>query len=317
MAGGAFPHAVAAGLPVLGGEDIHVTSGGVRVRGHFWKADGDKPPVLISPGFTEFCEKYSPAAAHFHARGHSVLIIDWPGQGRSGHLATSECGVHIDSFEQYLAAMDALVEAAGLTTGKLIIFGHSMGGHLALRLASRYGGRVASTITLSPMMVPRPRPVWLVRMLAGLLILAGRARHHAPSSKPRRFEDERVFFEKNHLTRCDQGYHQRFSWYEDAPQLWRYGPSVGWVAAAYGSCAATTLNPAFLRSITCPVLALTGGDETIVRKQAFADMLPWLPDCQHHEYDGAKHELLYETEDVRSDLWRRVDQFLDGADPAG
>lgn len=312
MGGGAYPHAVAVGLPILGGDDIHVTSGGVRVRGHFWKADGDKPPVLICPGFTEFCEKHSPAAAHFHARGHDVLIIDWPGQGRSGHLARSDCGVHIDSFEQYLVAMDALVEAAGLSTGQIILFGHSMGGHLALRLASRYGGRVIGTVALSPMMVPRPRPVWLVRALAGLLMLAGRARHDALSSQPRRVEDERVFSASNHLTRCERGYEQRFSWYADSPDLWRYGASVGWVAAAYASCAATTLNPAFLRSVARPVLVLTGSDETIVRKEAFAAMLRWLPDSQQHEYEGAKHELLYETEDVRADLWQRIDSFLDG-----
>ena len=83
MGGGTFKHAVAIGLPVLGGEDVFATSGGLTVRGHFWKSDGDGLPVLICPGFTEFCEKFSPAAAHLHAKGHSVLIIDWPGQGRS------------------------------------------------------------------------------------------------------------------------------------------------------------------------------------------------------------------------------------------
>ena len=311
MGDGAFPHAAAAGLPMLGGDDIHVTSGGVRVRGHFWKADGGGLPVLICPGFGEFCEKYSPTAAHLHSRGHDVLIIDWPGQGRSGHLAASDLAMHIGSFEDHLAAMDALVEAAGLATGRIAILGHSMGGHLALRLASRYGGRVAGTVALSPMMVPRPRPVWLVRMLAGVLVLAGRARHHAPSSPPRRFEDDRLYSPGNRLTRCREGYERQFTWYDDAPELWRAGASVGWVAAAYASCAATTLNPAFLRSVACPVLALTGGDETIVRKQAFAAMLPWLPDAQQHEYEGAKHELLYETEDVRTDLWQRIDSFLD------
>lgn len=310
----AFPHAVAAGLPMLGGEDIHVTVAGVSVRGHFWKADGNRLPVLISPGFTEFCEKYSPVAARLHARGHSVLIIDWPGQGRSGHLAKHEFGVHIDSFAQHLAAMDALVDAAGLNHGKLIIFGHSMGGHLALRLASRYSDRVAGAVAISPMMVPRPRPVWLIRLVARLLILAGRSRHNTPATNPERFQDERVFSQDNHLTRSERGYQQRFSWYEDAPEMWRYGATVGWVAAAYASCAATTLNPAFLRSISCPVLTLTGGDETIVRRQAFEDMLPWLPDRRHHEYDGAKHELLYETDEVRADLWWRVEAFLDEID---
>ena len=305
-----FPAARAAGLPMPGGEDIFVTSGEYDVRGRLWRSDGGRQPVLVCPGFTEFCEKYSEAAAHLHARGHDVLIIDWPGQGRSGHLARQEFGVHIDSFDQYLAAMDRLVEAAGMATGKLIILGHSMGGHLALRLTSRYAGRVDGTIAISPMMVPRPRPVWGVRMLARLLILAGRSRDQAPGSTPRHYQDEREFSAQNHLTRCRNGYAQRFSWYEDAPELWRYGATVGWVAAAYRSCVETTLNPAFLRGIGTPVLALTGTGETIVRWSAFAEMFRWIPACTHHEYDGARHELLYETDDVRADLWQRIDAFL-------
>ena len=186
-----------------------------------------------------------------------------------------------------------------------------MGGHLALRLASRYGERVAATIALSPMMVPRPAPVWGVRLLAWLFILAGRARHHAPGNGQRRFEDERIYAAGNNLTRCETGYEQRFSWYDDVPEMWRYGASGGWVAAAYESCAMTTLNPAFLRSISCPVLALTGSDETIVKYAAFAEMFRWIPDCTHHEFAGARHELLYETADVKIDMWRRIDSFLD------
>ena len=36
------------------------------------------------------------------------------------------------------------------------------------------------------------------------------------------------------------------------------------------------------------------------------------PDITHHDYAGARHELLYETEDVRADLMRRMDDFLGG-----
>lgn len=310
----AFPAAHAAGLPMLGGEDLYVTSAGWRVRGHFWKSDGDGLPVIVCPGFGEFCEKYSRAAAHLHAGGHSVLIIDWPGQGRSGTLATSDTGMHIDSFDQHLDAAEALMNAAGPGLGRVAVLGHSMGGHLALRLTARLSarssGRVAGTVILSPMMMPRPRPVWLVRLLASLLIMAGRSRHHAPSSRPHRFQDDRLRFDGNRLTRCREGFDAQFAWLDDAPELWRSGASVGWVAAAYRSCAETTLNPAFLRSLRQPVLALTGSDETIVRRQAFAETFRWIPDCIHHDYDGARHELLYETEDVRTDLMRRIDAFL-------
>ena len=82
MGAAAFPNAVAAGWPPLGGEDIHVEMVCGIVRGHFWQApNSTEPPVIICPGFTEFCEKYSMVAERLVGNGHDVLIIDWPGQG--------------------------------------------------------------------------------------------------------------------------------------------------------------------------------------------------------------------------------------------
>ena len=76
--------------------------------------------------------------------------------------------------------------------------------------------------------------------------------------------------------------------------------------------AKTTLNPAFLRSVGCPVLALTGSGETIVKYAAFAEMFRWIPNCTHHEFADARHELLCETADVQIGVWRQIDSFLDG-----
>ncbi|MGB2123771.1 MAG: alpha/beta hydrolase, partial [Candidatus Puniceispirillaceae bacterium] len=82
-----FPMAAQAGLAMLGGEDVHVDTPTGPVRGHHWPAKRTTgPPVVICPGFTEFCEKYAAVAARLTGLGHDVLIIDWPGQGRSGHL---------------------------------------------------------------------------------------------------------------------------------------------------------------------------------------------------------------------------------------
>ena len=85
-----FDAARAAGLPMLGGVNIFVRSASGVVRAHYWAAGvpasdpHDKPDhsqkllpngnkkdtvtIVILPGFTEFCEKFSPAAAHLHAR---------------------------------------------------------------------------------------------------------------------------------------------------------------------------------------------------------------------------------------------------------
>ena len=255
-----FPSATKAGLAMLGGRDIYVETSAGRVRGHHWPAQKTAgAPVVICPGFTEFCEKYAGAASRLVACGHDVLIIDWPGQGRSGHLGELALSVHVDDFEDHLVAADALMMAVGFATRPVAFLGHSMGGHLALRLAARYREQVIGIIILAPMIAPPVMPVWGVRLLAGAIVAAGFGRRPALGRRPTNLADERVFRETNGLTRVRIGYEDQFTWFDDASELRRSGPTAGWVRAAYESCATTTLNRAWMRRLDLPVLALTAG----------------------------------------------------------
>ena len=309
--GQTFPAAERAGLTMLGGTDIHVEMGTGTVRGHYWPASATTgTPMVICPGFTEFCEKYADVAARLTGLGHDVLIIDWPGQGRSGHLGALPLSVHIDDFEDYLVAADALMAAAGLTARPVVFLGHSMGGHLALRLAARHKAHACGAVILSPMIAPPVMPVWGVRLLALAIVSAGFGRRPALGRRPTDLSDERVFYQRNGLTRARKAYEDQFLWFDDAPELRRSGPTAGWVRAAYESCAATTLRGDWMRRLEVPVLALTAGDERIVHQPSSARMLPRLPDCRQVVFAGARHELLFETEDVRAELWRQVESFL-------
>ena len=311
-----FPAAARAGLVMPGGIDIHAETGTGTVRGHYWPApQATGTPVVICPGFTEFCEKYGAVAARLTGRGHDVLIIDWPGQGRSGHLGALSLSVHIDDFEDHLLAADALMAAAGITARPLVFLGHSMGGHLALRLAARHHEQALGAIILSPMIAPPVMPVWGVRLLARAIVSAGFGRRPALGRRPTDLADERVFRERNGLTRVRKGYEDQFVWFDDAPELRRSGPTAGWVLAAYDSCAATTLNRDWMRRLEVPVLALTAGDEWIVHQPSTNRMLPCLPQCRHVSFDGARHELLFETEGVRAELWQQIESFLAGLHP--
>jgi len=311
-----FPMAAQAGLAMLGGEDVHVDTPTGPVRGHHWPAKRTTgPPVVICPGFTEFCEKYAAVAARLTGLGHDVLIIDWPGQGRSGHLGKLSLSVHIDDFEDHLVAADALMAAVGFARGPVVFLGHSMGGHLALRLVARHQARVLGAIILAPMIAPPVMPVWAVRLLALAIVTAGFGRRPALGRQPRPLAVERVFQDGNGLTRVRKGYEDQFVWFDDAPELRRSGPTAGWVRAAYESCVATTLNKAWMRRLEVPVLALIPEDDWIVHQPSTNRMLPCLRKCQRVRFAGARHELLYETEEVQAELWRRIEGFLASLQP--
>ena len=306
-----FPAAEAAGLLPPGGADVWASSGSHRIRGHLWKAKGtSRGRVVFCPGFTEFIEKHSHAAHQLHDAGYDLLMIDWPGQGLSGHLSPDPLTVHIDDFTTHLDAAEALMAAAGWAGEKVTLIGHSMGGHLALRLADRLPDRIVALILLSPMIAPPIPPLWLGRLLGRVACLLRRGPFHALGQKPRALDRVRLFRAGNVLTRDPVRYTESFLWFDDRPDLRRSGASWAWVTAAYDSCIKTTMSGHWMRSIDMPVLALTSGAEVVVHKASTDRMLKMLPRCDWHEFPNARHELCQESDDVRQDVWHRITQFL-------
>ncbi len=326
-----FEWARAAGLPMLGGYDVYASYRDSSVRAHFWAAGeqardpiekykiaGAVPvasnvqkTIVIFPGFTEFCEKYSKEVLDFHKRGYNVLVIDWPGQGQSGHFGRHPLAVHCDDFDHHLGAMDAVILKAGLDGHNLILFGHSMGGHLALRYAVWRPCDVKAVILTAPMMAPPLMPVWLLRAASCFLSNIGFARTYPPFHQVVPLDVARHYRVENTLTRDQRGYENQFVWFDDAPELRRSGPTVGWVNAAYRSCARYTLNPSWLAQLDVPVLVFVAGDERIVFAPATNVSLPYIRNLQRVDYKGARHELMRELPEVTNALWQRIDAFLE------
>lgn len=298
----------------LGGQDIVLPITPERpypLRAHLWCTT---PPargrVLILPGFTEFCEKYALFARRLVAAGYDCLLIDWPGQGRSGQLGAHQLIVHLDRFSAYYAALDEVLTEAGWQTGKLSVFGHSLGGHLALNVTRIYPHLIDRLVLCAPMIVPKAPPVWLTRLLATLLLHAGWRYRALPFVAMPSLDERRKFRLNNLLTRCPEGYDHQYQIFETQPELRRVHASVGWIRAAFDSCAVTTLNPDWMACVDAPVLALMPGDERVVDPAASRRMLSYLPDCRLVWFADARHELLSELPEVTTRLFTELDQFL-------
>ena len=298
----------------LGGRDILLPANKDRqypLRAHLWQAGPQaRGQVLVLPGFTEFCEKYALFARRLVGAGYDCLIIDWPGQGRSGQLGAHQLVVHLDHFSGYHTALDELLAAANWQTEKLAVFGHSLGGHLALNFARRFPKLTDKVILSAPMIVPKSPPVWITRLLARALVLAGWRYHALPFVSMPSLEQRRKFKLNNLLTRSSEGYDQQYQIFERQHDLQRVHASVGWIRAAFDSCAATTLNSSWMAEIAVPILAFLPGDENIVDSTASQRMLALLPDCHIITFPEARHELLSELPEVKTRLFSEIDQFL-------
>jgi predicted alpha/beta hydrolase len=111
--------------------------------------DDPRSIVLLLPAMGVAARYYEPFAATLSARGHVVAALDFPGQGKSLPRATraTRCG-YADLVDVDLPAAVARLTAAYPST-PLVLLGHSMGGHLALRHAARAGSTVDAVVLVA------------------------------------------------------------------------------------------------------------------------------------------------------------------------
>ncbi|MEQ8661302.1 MAG: alpha/beta fold hydrolase [Gammaproteobacteria bacterium] len=114
-------------------EDLTLT-GADGVAIHAWYLPGPAQPgrtVLFLHGNAGNLSHRLHTLAVLHRLGHPVLAIDYRGYGRS-HGRPSEDGLHADA----LAAWHHLLERRGLAAHDIVIYGRSLGGAVAARLAA-------------------------------------------------------------------------------------------------------------------------------------------------------------------------------------
>jgi len=107
---------------------------GVMLHGWFVPAESPKATVLLCHGNAGNISHRLFTLELFHRLGLQTLIFDYRGYGRS-EGAPSEAGLYADAE----GAWDYLTDRRGLPPGRIVLFGRSLGGSLAARLAARHG----------------------------------------------------------------------------------------------------------------------------------------------------------------------------------
>jgi alpha-beta hydrolase superfamily lysophospholipase len=140
---------------------------GNRIFASVWEPDSKVNAVItLVHGFGEHCLRYAPYAAHFVAANIAFVGFDLYGHGQSdGKKGT------LISYESMLDEVElALNETALLFPGKpIFLYGHSMGGNIALNYLLRRDPKVAGGIVTSPWLSLFKEPNSMVKGLVGLL----------------------------------------------------------------------------------------------------------------------------------------------------
>jgi lysophospholipase len=266
--------------------------------------------ILFQAGRADYIEKYLEPLAHWHERGWHLSGFDWRGQGRSGRLLADPRTGHLASIDPLVDDLAAFVAAwRAETPGPHVLIGHSMGGHVMLRLMAEQGVAVDAAVLAAPMLGVNsaPLPGWAARSIARAACRVGRSERRAwePRDNPATHR-----LRQRALTHCEDRYADSAWWKAGQPDLGLGPPSWGWIAAAFASTAALR-RPGVLERTAVPILLIGAERDRLVTAGAIRAAAARLPAAELHMVPDAAHELLREADAVRLPIMAHIDQFLD------
>lgn len=149
--------------------------GGVRLRWLSWRVPGARAALQVVPGLGDHAARYDEFAVRAARRGLSTWALDLRGHGRSEGTR-----VHVERFDTLVAdvlAFRGLVRDATPPGAPLFLFGHSMGGLIAIRTLQAAPDAFTGAVLSSPWLAePRAVPPWKEALGRVLLHLAPAAR---------------------------------------------------------------------------------------------------------------------------------------------
>jgi lysophospholipase len=284
---------------------------GARVRVALFPRDGARGTVMMLPGRTEYCEKYSLVAEGLAARGFASAAVDWRGQGLSPRAPADRMVGHVADFAEFQRDADAMLgaaEAAGLPRPWHLL-GHSMGGLIGLELLRRRGGEISRAVFSAPMWGLR-LPVHR-RAMAGALARVAHALGMGERVTPmsgKVADPAAAPFDGNLLTTDPEVFGWMKAQLEAHPELALGAPSLGWLRAALAEMPRVGAGPAPPH----PILCVLGTDEGIVDPRAIHARVRDWPGARLHLVEGARHEPLMEGEARRDAILDAIAAHLRG-----
>lgn len=291
--------------------DFIATSDNQFIRYGIWYShkENKRGSVILLNGRREFMEKYAETIRELNQRGFDVYSLDWRGQGLSSRMLANRHKGFIKNYNNYLNDLNLFVSKIVQpdAANPLVILAHSMGGHIALRFIHDHPKLVDKAVLVSPMIdiLTSPLPGWFVRLIAWIATKAGLDHAYIIGSGDYTVEK----FKGNRLTSDPERFMDENRAIKENPDLALGGPTYGWLSTTFESIDILT-EPDFAKKISTPILIASAGCDRVVSIKAQKTICSLLPNCRFVEITGARHEILKETDAVRSIFWDAFDKFV-------
>lgn len=284
------------------------TSDGLNIRVAVQKAN--KPSgksAIIMIGHGSFIERHERDMEMLAARGFDAYCFDWRNHGRSDKVTAVPTLSHVNSYDDFLNDAKAVL---GLIPQdhKVLVFGSSMGGHLALRFTHDHPDRVTATVMIAPMidLYNKKYPYFVIKTLTWVMDKIGLGERFLVGFGP--FNPKALDHHNKNQTSDEEEWHYLANICRNNIDCNRGGPSYSWVKNSVDSIRLTQAS-GYAQQVETPVYMAIARVEDYVCQRSQFEMCLHLPKCKAELFDGA-HNLLHEKKSVRDQLWQRIDEFL-------
>lgn len=242
-----------------------------------------------------------------------MTAADWRGQAGSGRLGADETTGHVDDFSLWISDLVAFWnDWARERSGPLVLAGHSMGGHLALRaiVERALTPRPTALLLSAPMLDVLPERVPLVLRQGTARAMCALGDPRRPAWKWSERPGELPAFRQALLTHDADRYADELWWREARRELVMGPGSWGWVRGALASIRRLAA-PGALEEVDLPVFIIATRADRLVGVRAIERAQARLPNARTLWFgDEAGHEILREVDDVRDRALAAIDDFL-------
>ena len=275
---------------------------------------------LVLQGLTEFLEKYDETARRTDGAriDRRQPRLAQPGRFRA-QPERQPCGPRHElrrirrgsrARSSYTASSPIQKDriALGQSPLPVIALAHSMGAHILLRYIHEHKRRLAGAVLTAPMLgieTGKYSPQF-TRWVTFILNL------RRPSSRLIFTVEDRdplhLPFEDNLVTSDRARFERNRDYLKAQPFLRIYGPTFGWLGAAFRSLRRMERKD-FAEEIITPLLIVGAGRDRIVTNAATRDFVKRLPNAKYVEIEDAEHEILMESDAIRARFWAEFDAF--------
>lgn len=263
--------------------------------------------ILVVNGRVESYIKYQELAYELFQQGYSVYLYDHRGQGFSGRMLSDPQKGYVHQFSDYVADLkqfhDQVVSADQPT--QLYLLAHSMGGAISAEYLRQYPNDFRAAVLSAPMFGIQlgAMPQWLARFVVWIMDLVTQLFGVEAPYAPGQHGYDPYPFAGNDLTHDATRYARFRSLYHDYPEVQLGGPTTTWIGTSLAAADKAVEAGQLIRT---PLLLMQAGADSIVRtdrQDSFCQRMSVAGNpCEGGQplrFEGARHELLNESDDFR------------------